>query len=106
MENIERGVFIKVSEQEMASYEGPVNYISIVKAFKPGPHSTTPLRLCMNSSMKFKGISLNDTMMKGPAALNNILSVTLGFRSHQVAIVKDISKFYQSILVGPRDQHL
>ena len=105
-DNIDRGVFKEVTEEEIKSYQGPVNYITIVEAFKPGPHSTTPLRLCMNSSMKYQGQSLNDIMMKGPSALNDILSVTLGFRSHRVAIVKDISKFYQSVLVGERDQHL
>ena len=106
METVERGVFKLVPEEELASYKGPVNYISIVEAYKPGPHSTTPIRLCMNSSLKFNGVSLNDIMMKGPSSLNNILSVTLGFRSHNVAIVKDISKFYQSVLVDERDQHL
>lgn len=106
MENVSRGIFKKVSEEELRQYKGPVNYITIVEAFKPGPHSTTPLRLCMNSSLRFHGISLNDILMKGPSALNDILSVTLGFRSHQVAIVKDISKFYQSVNVVERDQHL
>jgi hypothetical protein len=28
----------------MAAWDGPVNYISMVEAFKEGPHSTTPLR--------------------------------------------------------------
>ena len=106
METVERGIFKEVTQEELEEYKGPINYISIVEAYKPGPHSTTPLRLCMNSSLKFRGISLNDIMMKGPSALNDILAVTLGFRSHQIAIVKDISKFYQSVLVVERDQHL
>ena len=105
-ENIDRGVFEEVTEEEARSYKGPVNYISIVETFKPGPHSTTPLRLFMNSSMKYQGNSLNDIMMKGPSALNDLLSVTIGFRSHQVAIVKDIAKFYQSVHVVVRDKHL
>ena len=105
-ETVERGVFKEVSDEECKVYAGPVNYISIVEAYKPGIHSTTPIRLCMNSSLKFLGLSLNDIMMKGPSALNDILSVTLGFRSHQVAIVKDISKFYQSVQAVERDQHL
>jgi len=29
-----------------------VNYISMVEAFKEGPHYTTPLRICMNSSLR------------------------------------------------------
>ncbi len=29
-----------------------INYISMVEAFKTGPFATTPLRICMNSSMR------------------------------------------------------
>jgi hypothetical protein len=106
METVERGVFRKLSEQELLEYEGPLNYITIVETFKPGPHSTTPIRLCMNSSLKYAGISLNDILMKGPSALNDIFGVTLGFRKHRVGFVKDLSKFYQSVEVIERDQHL
>ena len=92
--------------EELKSYQGPKNYISIVEAFKPGPLSSTPLRLCMNSSLKFKGRSLNDILMKGPAALNELLRISLGFRQHPVAIVMDLEKFYQSVNMVERDQHV
>ena len=92
-ETVERGVFQIVTKEEFNDYAGPVNYISIVEAFKQGPHCTTPLRLCMNSSLKYKGISLNDIMMKGPSALTDIMGISLGFRSYPVAIVKDIRNF-------------
>ena len=46
---IDRGVFRRMDAQDF-QWEGPVNYISIVCAFKQGPHQSTPLRLCMNSS--------------------------------------------------------
>ena len=105
-ETVNRGVFEEVSEEEISSYKGPVNYITIVEAYKPGLHSTTPLRLCMNSSLKYNGNSLNDLLMKGPSALNDLFGVTLGFRRHEVAVVKDISKFYQSVRTVEHDQHL
>ena len=105
-ETVERGVFQEVTKEELENYAGPVNYISIVEAFKQGPHCTTPLRLCMNSSLKFRGISLNDILMKGPSALTDIMNISLGFRSYPVAIVKDISKFYNSVASVDRDQHL
>ena len=105
-ETVARGVFKELTKTEIGSYTGPVNYISIVEAFKQGPHCTTPLRLCMNSSLKYKGVSLNDLLMKGPSALTDIFNISLGFRSHRVAIVKDISKFYQSVKSVERDQHL
>ena len=105
-ETIKRGIFREVTKKEMEEYNGPINYITIVETFKPGPHSTTPIRLCMNSSLKYAGISLNDLLMKGPSALNDLFGVTLGFRRHKVGFAKDLSKFYQSVLACERDQHL
>ena len=103
---VARGVFKELSMEEANNYVGPVNCITIVETFKSGPLATTPIRLCMNSSMKFRGVSLNDLLVKGPSALNNIFGVTLGFRRHKVGFVKDLSKFYQSVLSCERDQHL
>ena len=103
---LDRNVFQAVGTEEMSSYTGPVNYITITEAFKDGAESTTPLRLCMNSSMKFHGTSLNDLMMKGPSALNNIFYVLLNFRSYRFAFVKDLSKFYNSVLASERDRHV
>ena len=105
-DTISRGVFKRLVEEEKKNYAGPVNYITIVEAFKSDPHATTPLRLCMNSSMKFAGYSLNDILMKGPSALNDLFSVSLGFRKFKVGFVKDLSKFYQSVAASERDQHL
>lgn len=103
---IDRGVFEEISQDQMTSYDGPVNYITITEAYKDGDQATTPLRLCMNSSMSFQGVSLNDILLKGPSSLNNIYSVLINFRTYKVGLVKDLSKFYQSVLASPRDQHL
>lgn len=51
-ETVDRGVFKKLTSEEMEEWKGPVNYISMVEAFKQGPQATTPIRICMNSSMK------------------------------------------------------
>ncbi len=67
---MERGVFQKLSLQEMSEYKGPLNYITMVEALKNSPYTTTPLRICMKS--------LNDSMMKGPLALVDLFMVTLG----------------------------
>ncbi len=64
---IERGVFEEISPEKMAAWDGPINYMSMVEAFKEGPHSTTPLRICMNSSLKQPkpvSLSLNDCLVK------------------------------------------
>jgi peptide methionine sulfoxide reductase MsrB len=69
---VERGVFKEIGLEDMAAWDGPVNYISMVEAFKEGPYSTTLLRICMNSSLKQPkpvSLSLNNCLMKGPSAL-------------------------------------
>jgi hypothetical protein len=108
-DNVDRGVFRALSGEETERYKGPVNYISMVEAFKTGPHATTPLRICMNSSMrqpKPSGFSLKDCLLKGPPALADLYTVTLGMQEHRVAFTKDISKFYQYIEADETAQHV
>ncbi len=66
-------------------------------------YATTRLRICMNSSMKQpipSGVSLNECLLKGPPALADLYTETLGVREHKVAFTKDISKFHQCIEEG------
>jgi hypothetical protein len=51
-DNMDQGVFKPIPKEEADRYKGAMNYISMVEAFKTGPHATTPLRICMNSSIK------------------------------------------------------
>ncbi len=77
-DNVNRGVFKPISREEATQYKGAVNYISMVEAFKIGPFATTPLRICMNSSMKqpqLSGVSLNDCLLNGPPALADLYTV-------------------------------
>jgi hypothetical protein len=108
-DNVNRGVFRPISKEEATQYNGAVNYISMVEAFKTGPFATTPLRICMNSSMRQpqpSGVSLNDCLLKGPPALADLYTVTLGMREHKVAFTKDISKFYQCVEADEAAQHV
>jgi hypothetical protein len=66
--NVDRGVFKALSREKASN-------ISMVSAFKTGPHANTPLRICMNSSMrqlKPSEVSLNDCLLKGPPALADL----------------------------------
>ena len=108
-ETVGRGVFKELSPKGMAEWKGPVNYITMVEAFKEGPHSTTPLRICMNSSLRQPppvSMALNDCLMKGPPALVDLFTVTLSVREHRYALTKDLSKFYQRGDADPQAQHL
>ena len=82
--------------------------MSIVAVYKTGSHATTPLRLCMNSSMKQPpsvSKSLNYILIKGPPALADLYGVTLGLREHGFALTKDLSKFYNCVEADEIAQH-
>ena len=49
---LRRGVLAEITEKDEKSYDGPVFYITHHEVFKPGS-SSTPVRLVVNSSLKF-----------------------------------------------------
>ena len=102
---IERGVFREFSEEEINSYVGPCFYMTHHEVFKEGSTST-PVRLVINSSLQYKGRSLNDVLMKGPNTLNALFGVQLRFRSYSVPLVGDITKMYHSIKTVKVERHL
>ena len=104
MEAVKRGVYRELTEAEIADYQGPVWYICLVDSYKEG--STTSIRLCSNASMKYQGSSLNDLLVKGPAAMNPLYNVLMRWRGKTVACVRDISKFYNAVESVERDRHL
>ncbi|XP_077279448.1 uncharacterized protein LOC143906938 [Temnothorax americanus] len=67
--------------------------------------TTTKLRVVFNASSKTtSGISLNDTLMKGPNLQDSIINIMLRFRLHAVAITADLRKMYRQVLVHEDDR--
>ena len=95
----------KLSENEVKNYKVPVHYIPHHAVIRPEKKST-PVRIVLNSSSVFQGHKLNDYWMKGPDLLNNLFGVVLRFKEKEVALVGDISKLYNRILIPGRDQHV
>jgi hypothetical protein len=92
---MEHGVFKEIGPEEMAAWDSPVNYISMVEDFKEGPHSTTPLRICMNSSLRQPvSLSLKDCLMKGPLAGRPVhsASVITGMHSRRASRSSTVSE--------------
>ncbi len=104
-EIVERGAAIKLTEDMINSWNGPVWYVSHLIA--QNPHSvTTPVRLVWNSSQKFKGVSMNDLPLKDPDVLNPIRAVLLRFWIGVYAVLGDIRKMYNSVWLEDREMHL
>ena len=101
---VERKVAKKLSIEEMNTYDGPVHYIHHHEILKPDS-ATTPVRIVFNSSANYMGHKLNDYWAKGPDVLNNLVGVLIRFRQERIAIVGDISKMYNSVLLGTLEQH-
>ena len=102
---VKRGVYSVITKSEDDLYVGPKFYVTIHEVVKESSAST-PVRLVTNSSLKFKGVCLNDTLMKGPNTLNDIFRVQLKFRCYAIALVCDISKMYHSIKTTDIERHL
>lgn len=104
-EMVNRRAAVKLSKEVLQSWTGPVWYISHLIA--PNPHSvSTPVRLVWNSSQKYRGLSLNDILIKGPDVLNPIRAVLLRFRAGVYAALGDIRKMYNSVWLEDREVHL
>lgn len=58
------------------------------------PQKPGKIRAVFDSSAQFKGISLNDTLLRGPDLNNTLLGVLLRFRREQVAVTVDVEQMF------------
>lgn len=67
---------------------------------------TTKLRVVFDGSVKSTtGLSLNETLMKGPVVQDDLLSIILRFRLHNYVMTADIEKMYRQININECDAH-
>lgn len=105
---VERGTFVRLSEEEMDSWKGAVNYISHHGVLKPSS-ITTSLRVVSNSSLRNNrsgGLSLNDLLVKGPNSILPIVEVQVYFRTLNEIVVWDYQKAYNTVWTTPREMHV
>ena len=70
------------------------------------PNKPDKLRVAFDGSARYKGICLNDVLLRGPILLSNLVGVLLRFRQRPVAISADIASMYHQVKVNPADQSL
>ena len=100
----ERGGAVSLSEEELNSWQGGINYISHHGVLQDS--ATTPLRIVTNSSLKNGGKSLNDCLIAGPNSLNSMFDIMLRFRCYECALVFDLTKAYNALRTGLVERHL
>ncbi|XP_065083727.1 uncharacterized protein LOC135705804 [Ochlerotatus camptorhynchus] len=62
--------------------------------------TTTKIRVVFDASCKTSsGFSVNDLQLVGPVVQEDLLSIHIRFRIHQIAFVADVEKMYRQILL-------
>ena len=89
---IDRGVVKELSQFDLETYDGPINYITHHEVLKDS--ASTPLRIVSKSSFPNGRTTLNECLVKGPNTLNCLFSNLIRFRSYETGLVIDYSKAY------------
>ena len=103
---IDNGFARKVSKEELDSWTasgGKTYYISHQIVVVP-ENKSTPIRVVFNSSQKFMGKSLNESLALGPEVMNSLQGILLRFREHKVAAMGDIRKMFYCVRIAKEDQ--
>ncbi len=67
------------------------------------PHKPNKIRVVLDLSAQFGGVSLNDVLLSGPDLNNTLLGVLLRFRREKVAVMADIEQMFYCFKV--KEQH-
>ena len=66
---------------------------------------STQVRLIMDGAAKYgKQLSLNDCLYKGPKLINELITVLMRFRMHNVTLAADVKKMFFQIGLHKRDR--
>ena len=96
-----------LTQEEMARWHGPVNFITTFAVVKASSISTKT-RVVSNSAMKnaMSGLSLNQCMWPGPNTLCDLLNCLIFWRAVELVLMLDLKKAYQAIHTGEMEMHL
>ena len=98
---VDRDMVIKLRPDAVNPHE-PAWYLPIGEV--ETPNKSTKVRLVFDSAAKLKGLSLNDTLEKGPYFMNSLIDVLVGWREEEIAFAGEIAKMFNQVTVHPDDQ--
>ena len=93
----------EIAENEQVQNESPLSW------YLPHHPVIHPLknkvRVVFDCSAKYKGVSLNDSLMSGPSLTNSLVGVLIRFRKEPVALIGDIHAMFHQVLVKPEHRN-
>ena len=96
---------VPLTENELNNEDSPKYYLPHHGVYRPDKPST-PLRVVFDPACKYKGVSLNSFLHKGPCLIGDLYGVLLRFREEVVAFVGDISKMFLQICLPEQDTQM
>ena len=100
-ELLDKGYARKVPPDQLNPVSGSAWYIphhGVYHPYKPGK-----IRVVFDCSAKFRGISLNSMLYKGPDLTNSLIGVLIRFRGDRVAVMADIESMFHQVRVPEHD---
>ena len=99
---ISKGHPVILSPDEAKDRSPVTNYVphhGVTNVNKPGK-----VRVVFDAAAQFDKTCLNETLLKGPDYLNNLIGILLKFRREPYAVISDIEQMYHQIKVAENDQ--
>ena len=81
----------------------PKRYLPLLAVTKL-ERDSTKVRICLDSKSKYKGISLNDYLLKGKLEMSDIFQLLTNFRCGSEVIQGDMKKMFWQIRLCDYDQ--
>ena len=95
------GTAVPVSTTNVQKPEGGIWYLPHV--FVVYPNKPNKIRVVFDAACKYKEISYNDLLLRGPPSIPNLAGVLLRARRFPIALAADVTAFYHRI--GVTDKH-
>lgn len=99
---VDKGYAEKVPENEIDLKDGSVFYLPHHGVFN---QTKGKLRVVMDCSAQFNGISLNNSCLQGPDLVNKLLHVLIRFRQYKYAALADVEAMYMQVKVPIKDRN-
>ncbi|XP_066911620.1 uncharacterized protein [Clytia hemisphaerica] len=99
----EHGHAVYIDSSEDKPDDGDVWYIPHHGVYHP--RKPDKLRVVFDCSSRYRGVSLNDTLLQGPDLTNQLVGVLTRFRQDDIVIVGDIEKMFYQVNVEEKHQN-